>query len=97
MNIEEVKLRISSALSESEKLGDIMITTSTPNVVVDNLLKALGKDLENLLNDIEFSAVQNCLNVLYHDVKLDNQDFQTTIGIEKKDLKSVLDKLVEDR
>lgn len=96
MDTEELKLNISEALKNLEDSGDIMITTSTPNVVVNKLLKALGKDLENLLNDMECSAVINCLNVSSHDIKLDDKDFQTIIGIEKEDLKSVLDKLVRD-
>lgn len=96
MDTEELKLNISEALKNLEDSGDIMITTSTPNIIVDKLLKALGKDLENLLNDMEFSTVINCLNVSSNDIKLDDKDFQTIIGIEKEDLKSVLDKLVRD-
>lgn len=96
MNVEELRLNISETLKNLEASGDIMITTSTPNTVVNTLLETLGKDIENLLNDMEFSAVINCLNVLSHDIKLDDKDFQTIIGIEKEDLKRVLDKLVRD-
>ncbi len=96
MNIEKLKLNVNECLKNLEASGDIMITTSTPNTVVDKLLETLGKDLENLSNDIEFSAIINCLNVLSHDIKLDDKDFQTIISIEKEDLKFVLDKLVRD-
>lgn len=96
MSIEELKPKISNALEKLEASGDIMITTSTPNTVVDSLIGAMGHNIKSLLSDDEFFAITNCLNVLIHDVELDDRDFQTIIGIEKNDLKFVLDKLVQD-
>ncbi len=93
MNIEEIKEKVSEALKGLEESGDIVITTATPNLVVNKVVEALGSDTKNLLNDDEFRAVLNSLNVLAHDVKLDSRDFQTIIGIEKEDLKTVFDKL----
>ena len=93
MNTEEIKLKIGEALKNLEESGDIVITTAIPNAVVNKLVEALGSDTQSLLNDDEFRAVLNSLNVLAHDVKLDSRDFQTIIGIEKDDLKVVFDKL----
>lgn len=57
------------------------------------LTRGLGSDIKSLLNDDEFRAVLNSLNVLIHDVKLDDRYFHTIIGINKEDLKTVFDKL----
>lgn len=95
MNTEEIKLKVSEALKILEQSGDIVITTATPNAVVDKFVEALGSSAQSLLNDDEFRAVLNSLNVLAHDVKLDSRDFQTIIGIEKDDLKVVFDKLAK--
>lgn len=96
MNVEELRLNIGEALKNLEASGDIMITTSTPNTVVDTLLKTLGKDIESLLNEDEFFAVLNCLASLADGRRLDDWDFQTLTGIDKKGLKLVLDRLRKD-
>ena len=92
MNIEEIKSKVSNVLKGLEESGDIVITTVTPNLVVNKIVEALGGHTKSLLNDDEFRAVLNSLNVLVHDIKLDSRNFQTIIGIEKEDLKAVLDK-----
>ncbi len=97
MNVEELKLNISEALKNLEASGEIMITTSTPNTVVDTLLETLGKDIESLLNENEFYAVLNCLSSLADGRRLDDWDFQTITGIERDDLKLVLNRLYKDR
>ena len=93
MNEEEIKSKISKTLKSLEDSGDIVITTTMPNLVVDKVVGALGGNVQSTLNDDEFRAVLNSLNVLAHDIKLDSRDFQTIIGIEKEELKVVFDKL----
>lgn len=95
MNIEEITLKISEILTNLESSGDIMITTSTPNTVIDSFVAALKENVRDSLNDAEFNAVTNSLNVLTHDIKLDSRNFQTIIGISKYDLEIVLDKLLK--
>lgn len=93
MNEEEIKSKVSEVLKSLEDSGDIVITTTMPSLIVDKVVGALGSNFQSTLNDNEFRAVLNSLNVLAHDVKLDSRDFQTIIGIEKEELKVVFDKL----
>lgn len=93
MKVEEIKIKVIEALKELEESGDIVITTALPDAVVNKVVEALGCSALSLLSDDEYRAVVNSLNVLSHDVNLDNRNFQTIIGIEKEDLKIVSDKL----
>ena len=93
MNATEMELKVNKALNDLEESGDIVITTTTPSVITRKVVEAIGYNVQNLLNDEEYRAVLNSLNVLAHDVKLDNNDFQTIIGIERSSLKTVYDKL----
>jgi len=93
MNSELVKIKLTDVLSELEKAGEIVVTSTTPNTVVEKIAASLGQQMESVLEDDEFRAILNSLNVIVHDIKLDDRDFQSIIGIEKDKLKSVLDKL----
>ena len=93
MNEADMELKIHKALNDLEESGDIVITTSTPNVITKKIIKTIGYSAKNLLNDYEYRAVLNSLNVLAHDVKLDDNDFQTIVGVERDDLIVVYDKL----
>jgi hypothetical protein len=93
MSIENIKEKIVNAINKLESSGDIVVTTTTPNTIIDKVVEALGNNLSNHLNDDEFRAILNCLNVLAYDVKLDARDFQTVIGVEKDELKLIFDKL----
>lgn len=91
-NINEV---ISSALTQLEESGDIVITTSSPDPIAEKIIGSLGSSIGALLQGEEYRAVTNSLHALVNDVKVDDRDFQTLIGLDKNELQEVLDKLVK--
>ncbi|MCG9770845.1 hypothetical protein L1D59_19800 [Pseudoalteromonas piscicida] len=91
-NINEI---IITALGQLEDTGDIVITTSSPEPIAEKLIGNIGSCLGTLLNGEEYRAVTNSLNVLVNGVKVDDKDFQTIIGLDKRDMEKVLDKLVK--
>ena len=91
-NIKEV---ISTALNQLEESGDIVITTSSSEPIAEKIIGTLGSSLGALLDGEEYRAVTNSLNALVNDVKVDDRDFQTIIGLDKSELEEVLDKLVK--
>ena len=97
MNNEDLKLKLSQILVDLENSEDIILTTSTPNMVVERIVKTIENYKTNSINEEELIAIQNSLNVLIHGIQLDDRDFQTIIGIEKTDLKNVLNKLSKIR
>ena len=93
MNLEQVRIKLRDVLAELEEAEEIVVTSTTPVTVVEKIATSLGRDMESVLDDDEFKAVLNSLNVLVHNIKLDDRDFQSIIGIEKDELKAVFDKL----
>ena len=93
MNLEQAKIKLLDVLAELEEAGEIVVASTTPVVVVEKIAKRMGREIESVLNDDEFKAVLNSLNVLVHNIKLDDRDFQSIIGTEKDELRVVLDKL----
>ncbi|KAB0480285.1 hypothetical protein F7Q91_09175 [Vibrio chagasii] len=91
-NIEEV---IKTALTQLEESGDIVITASSPEPIAEKMIGSLGSSLGALLDGEEYRAVTNSLNALVNDVKVDDRDFQTIIGLDKSELGEVLDKLIK--
>ncbi|GAA5646025.1 MULTISPECIES: hypothetical protein [Vibrio] len=90
LSINEVMLE---ALNELEANGDIVISTTVPNVIVDKLIEACKQVSPISLSEIEFSAVKNAVNATCNGTKLDDSDFQTHIGLTKEELKVVAEKL----
>jgi hypothetical protein len=93
MSIEVMKGKLNNTLRALEESGDIIITTATPNTVVDRILEDLTDNVHRVLNDEEISAVLNTLNVLSHNINLDDRDFQTVIGVDRSELNMIWDKL----
>jgi hypothetical protein len=81
------------SLKEIEADGDIVISTTTPSVVINKLVEAVGRVYPVDLTEDEFAAVKNSVNVTCEGLKLDDWDFQTHIGLTKTELKAVLNKL----
>jgi hypothetical protein len=88
-----MKGKLNNTLRALEESGDIIITTATPNTVVDRILEGLTDNVHRVLNDEEIRAVLNTLNVLSHNVSLDDRDFQTVIGVDRSELNMIWDKL----
>ena len=93
MSISELKNSIIESLNELEANGDIVISTTTPDIVIDKLVRAVTKVYPVNLTEDEFRAVKNAVNVTCSGFKLDDCDFQTHIGLTKDDLGIVLNKL----
>lgn len=93
MDMHEIKLKISETLEELEKSGDIVVTSVAPNVVINKFLDTIGDDISLFLDEDQYGAVLNSLNVLISGVKVDNRDFQTIIGLEKYELQNIFDVL----
>ena len=93
MKIDDVRELIRKTISDLEESGDIVITTPIENKVSNEIAKSIHKEIPLLVTEIEFSAITNSLNSLLHNIKPDDRDFQTIIGITKEELAVVLDKL----
>jgi len=93
VNLEQVKIKLLDVLAELEEAEEIVVTSTTSVNVVEKIAASLGREMESVLDEDEFKAVLNSLNVLVHNIKLDDRDFQSIIGIEKDELKAVFDKL----
>ena len=93
MNLEQVKIKLLDVLAELEEAEEIVVASTTSVTVVEKIAASLDREMESVLDDDEFKAVLNSLNVLVHNIKLDDRDFQSIIGIERYELKVVFDKL----
>ena len=93
MNNSVVKQVLAQAISELVDNQDILITTSTENIVLEKLFNAVQSVSPNLLSPNELGGIINALNA--HDLgfALDDRDFQTIIGITKEELKVAATKL----
>jgi len=85
---------INKALTRLEEKGDIVITTTTLEPIAEEIIGAIGSYMDDLLDGNEYRAVTNSLNVLVNDVVVNSGNFQTIIGLDKNELKCVLEKLI---
>ncbi|RBP47025.1 hypothetical protein [Arenicella xantha] len=88
-----VKEAIAQALSELIKDQDILITSSIENVALEKIFSAVEEVSPNMLSARELGGIVNALNT--HDLGfgLDENDFQTIIGLSKEELKIASRKL----
>ncbi len=88
-----VKQAIADTLNEMIESQDIMITASTENIVLEKLFNAVQSVSPNMLSSKELGGIKNALNA--HDLgfKLDENDFQTIVGLTKEELKIASKKL----
>ncbi|GLR72667.1 hypothetical protein [Agaribacter marinus] len=93
MSKSELEKILTESLNELESSGDIVISTTTPNVVIDKLVQAVSNVYPITLTELELSAVKNAVHVTYSGFKLDDWDFQTHIGLTKDELAVVFKKL----
>jgi len=85
---------INKALVRLEEEGDIVITTTTLEPIVEEIVGSIGSCINDLLDGNEYRAVTNSLNILVNGVVVNNENFQTIIGLDKNELEGVLEKLV---
>ena len=93
MSSSVVKEAIAQSLSDLIENQDILITTSTENIVLEKIFNAVQAVNPNMLSEKELGGIINALNVPDLGFKLDENDFQTIIGLTKEELKIASNKL----
>ena len=93
MSSSVVKEAIAQSLSDLIENQDILITTSTENIVLEKIFNAVQAVSPNMLSEKELGGIINALNVPGLGFKLDENDFQTIIGLTKEELKIASNKL----
>ena len=95
MNDNVLKNAIIEALAKLDRDGDIVITTSTPNVVVNTIFEAIQSVSPNLLSTDEFSAILNATNLTWSGFYVDDSEFETYVGLTREQLGEAIRKLVK--
>ncbi|MDO6540400.1 hypothetical protein Q4524_17580 [Alteromonas stellipolaris] len=88
-----VKEVLIQALAELEESEDIIILNPAKNVVANILFKKVQEVSPNLLTNEELSGIISALNAHNLGFGLDDNDFQTIIGLTKEDLAKATKKL----
>jgi len=88
-----VKEVLIQALAELEESEDIIILNPAKNAVANILFKKVQEVSPNLLTNEELSGIISALNAHNLGFGLDDNDFQTIIGLTKEDLAKATKKL----
>jgi hypothetical protein len=88
-----VKEAIAQALIELIEDQDILITCTTENLVLEKLFSAVQSVSPNMLSSAELTGIISAVNAHNLGFGLDDNDFQTIIGLSKKELKLASSKL----
>ena len=88
--IKEVLIK---AIKELEESGDIVVVSPTEHVAVKKLYAAIQNVSPNMLATLELGGIINALNAHNLGFGLDDNDFQTVIGLTKDELKVAASKL----
>ena len=93
MSDSVVKEVLVKAVKELEKSGDIVVVNPIENVVAKKLHSAVREVSPNMLTASELGGIINALNAHNLGFGLDDNDFQTIIGLTKEELKAATSKL----
>ena len=88
-----VKEVLIQALTELEESEDIIILNPAKNAVANILFKKVQEVSPNLLTNEELSEIISALNAHNLGFGLDDNDFQTIIGLTKEELAKATKKL----
>ena len=88
-----VKETIQRIVKELEDTGDLVVLNEAGNIVVERLYSALQEVSPNFLSPQELGGIINTLNAHRLGFGLDDNDFQTIIGLTKEELALVAEKL----
>ena len=88
-----VRQAIANVLNEMVESQDIMLTTSTEDIVLEKIFNAVQSVSPNMLSAKELGGIINALNAPDLGFKLDENDFQTIVGLTKEELKIASKKL----
>lgn len=90
---EGALLKIQNVLKNLEESGDIVVTSSSNNLIAERIFEAIGTDVHSLLSDEELDIVLRSLNFLIDDSKMGQREFQKTMGFQKNKLPAIHHKL----
>ena len=93
MSESVVKEVLVKAVKELEEAGDIVVVNPVDDAVAKKLFQAVQEVSPNLLSAPELGGIINALNAHSLGFGLDDNDFQTIIGLTKEELKVAASKL----
>jgi len=93
MSESVVKEVIIKAVKELEATGDIVVVNTIENAVANKLYAIVKEVSPNMLTAKELGGIINALNAHNLGFGLDDNDFQTIIGLTKEELKTAASKL----
>ena len=93
MNESVVKEVLIKAIKELEESGDIVVVNPIENAVANKLYGVVQEVSPNMLTARELGGIVSALNAPNLGFGLDDNDFQTIIGLSKEELKSAASKL----
>ena len=93
MSESVVKEVLIKAIKELEETGDIVVVNPIENAVANKLYTVVQEVSPNMLTAQELGGILNALNAHNLGFGLDNNDFQTIIGLTKEELKVATAKL----
>ena len=93
MNDSVIKKVIRETIMKLEGSDEIVIVNPNREVIVSQLFKAVQEVSPNLLTPAELGGLLNACRAHRLGFGLDDNDFQTLIGLTKDELDAVVDKL----
>ena len=93
MSESVVKEVLVKAINELEEAGDIVVVNPIENAVANKLHAVVQEVSPNMLTAQELGGILSALNAHNLGFGLDDNDFQTIIGLTKKELKVAASKL----
>ncbi|GEM_PF-2246957 len=93
MSESVVKAVLIQAIKELEALGDIVVVNPAENFVANKLFKTVQEVSPNLLSPSELGGIIHALYAPKLGFGLDDNDFQTIVGLTKEELESAAKKL----
>ncbi len=93
MSESVVKKVLIKAIKELEESGDIVVVNPVQDAVANKLLEVVQEVSPNLLTAQELGGILSALNAHSLGFGLDDNDFQTIIGLTKEELKIAASKL----
>ncbi len=93
MSESVVKEVIIKAIKELEEAGDIVVVNPIENAIANKLFSVVQEVSPNMLTASELGGIINALNAHRLGFGLDDNDFQTIIGLTKEELSAAASKL----
>ncbi|MEZ7206983.1 hypothetical protein [Pseudoalteromonas sp. DY56-GL79] len=93
MSESVVKEVLIKAIKELEEAGDLVVVNPVENAIANKLYSVVQEVSPNMLTAPELGGIINTLNAHRLGFGLDDNDFQTIIGLTKEELSAAASKL----